>query len=192
MATDLAEDTELDEPDAPESSEEQAEPSGGFKLTGQKLKVVVLLLVVMGVQMAVGYMLLPAPASTSMETEDDSTDGSSETPDASEVDTVEVDLGSYNPTNSRGPAGSVIHVSFNLTAIVASNNKEDLKKAVQDTHGARIRAAVIRVIRSSNLEDLNDPDFNVIKRKIRSEINKVLQKTYINEVVLDRIRLMPQ
>ena len=164
MATDLAEATEIDEPDAPETSEEQPESRAGFQLSRQKLKIVVLLLVVMGVQMAVGYMLLPAPAVTSMESESDTTDGSGETPEVGAIDTVEVPLGSYNPTNSNGPTGSVLHVSFDLTAIVAASNKEDLKKAFFDTHGARIRAAVIRVIRSSNLEDLNDPDFNVIKR----------------------------
>lgn len=192
MATDLAEDKAIDGLDAPEAAQEQETPSGGFKLSGQKLKVVVLLLVVMGVQMSVGYMLLPAPAVTSMEPEGDTAEGAGGTTVAAGVNTVEVPLGSYNPTNSNGPSGSVLHVSFDLTAIVASDNNEGLKKAVFDTHKARIRSAVIRVIRSSNLEDLNDPDFNVIKRKIRSEINKVLQKTYVIEVVLDRIRLMPQ
>lgn len=48
------------------------------------------------------------------------------------------------------------------------------------------------MIRSSNLEDLNDPDSYVIKRKIREEINKVLTKTLIIEVVMDKFRLMPQ
>lgn len=201
MATDLAEDTDVDasnlpgdgeSPDQQEGSETVSSPRAAFQLSRQKLKVIVLLLVVMGVQMAVGYMLLPEPAVSSMGSADEAADGSADDSAQSSIDTVEVSLGSFNPTKSYGSGAAIIHVSFNLTAIVATDNKEPLLEAFKETHGARIRSAVGRVIRSSNLEDLADPKLYVIKRKIREEINKVLQKTYVNEVVLDEIRIMNQ
>ncbi len=199
MATDLAEDTDIDASDLPDDgespdgqgeSDQESSPRAAFQLTRQKLKVILLLLAVMGVQMAIGYTLLPKPTGSTMTAADESADGITDDSDQSTVDTVEVPLGSYNPTNSRG--GGIIHVSFNLTAIVASENVQPLKDAFNDTHGARIADAVIRVVRSSNLEDLNDPDSYVIKRKIREEINKVLPKTLIIEVVLDKFQMMPQ
>jgi len=125
-----------------------------------------------------------------METADESADAMGDDPAEGAIDTVEVSLGNYNPTNSLGVG--IVHVAFDLTAIAAAENAQALKVAFLETHGARIRSAVIRVIRSSNLEDLNDPESYVIKRKIREEINKVLPKTLIIEVVMDQFRLMPQ
>lgn len=189
MATGLADNPDVDTPPG-QGDESKPAPRSGFRLTGGKLKLTALLLVVMGVQVTVGYMLLPAPAASSREVDAPGGDGD---PVVDKVnDTVEVDLGDFNPTNLRGSGGVVMHVSFSLTGIVSRGNAEAFKTAVRDTHGARIRAAVIRVIRSSNLEDLKDPDFNVIRRKIREAINKVLQQSYVVEVVLDSIRLMPQ
>ncbi|MBT4866873.1 MAG: flagellar basal body-associated FliL family protein, partial [Planctomycetaceae bacterium] len=126
----------------------------------------------------------------SMEAEDEAADAMGDEPAEDGIDTVEVSLGNYNPTNSLGVG--IVHVAFDLTAIAAADNEQALKVAFLETHGARIRSAVIRVIRSSNLEDLNDPESYVIKRKIREEINKVLPKTLIIEVVMDKFRLMPQ
>jgi len=195
MATDLAEKTDIDAADLPADGElpdgqEASSSPGVLQLSRQKVKVIVLLLVVMGVQMAVGYVLLPEPAVTSMETANESADAMGDDPAEGAIDTVEVSLGNYNPTNSLGVG--IVHVAFDLTAIAAAENAQALKVAFLETHGARIRSAVIRVIRSSNLEDLNDPESYVIKRKIREEINKVLPKTLIIEVVMDQFRLMPQ
>ena len=165
MATDLAENTDIDTddpppegelPDGQEASDEASSSSGTFQLSRQKVKVIVLLLVVMGVQMTVGYMLLPEPTTNSMETEDEAADAMGDDPAEDSIETVEVSLGNYNPTNSRGVG--IVHVAFDLTAILAADNEQALKAAFLETHGARIRSAVIRVIRSSNLEDLNDPE----------------------------------
>lgn len=58
MATDLAEDTDVDTsdlpadgelPDGQEGSDEASSPRSAFQLSRQKLKVIVLLVVVMGV-----------------------------------------------------------------------------------------------------------------------------------------------
>jgi flagellar basal body-associated protein FliL len=186
MATDIAEEKETDVPVPEEVTPPEPLPQTGFRLSSKKLKLILLLLLVMGVQVAVGYMLLPEPAvskSSEPETVDELDPG---------INTVEVPLGQYNSTNSQAALGSVIHVSFKLTAIVAPENARAVKDAFSDTHESRIRAAVVRVVRSSSLEDLDDPELNVMKRKIRAEIDKVLPNSFIIEVIIGDVRLIPQ
>lgn len=192
MATDVAQETT--EPAAlDEQPSEDPTPQTGFRLTGKKLKVLLLLAAVMAVQVAVGYMLLPDPADSQTNDPDGVADSAIGDPEAENIKTVEVPVGGpFNVTNGRAAPGSVIHVSFKLTAIVAAAKSQEFQDTIKETHDARIRAAVVKVIRSSSLEELNDPDSNVMKRQIREEMNKVLQKDYVIEVVLGEIRLMPQ
>jgi hypothetical protein len=39
---------------------------------------------------------------------------------------------------------------------------------------------------------MNDPNLGTIKRLIREEINRLLQKTYVIEVVITDVRIMEQ
>ena len=191
MATDIAEKDNVDAPVPDEATSSEPEPQTGFSLSSKKLKLVLLLFLVMGVQVAVGYMLLPEPAA-SQSNDPDNVDQAVDGTDEGSIDTMEVKLGTYNSTNGQTGGSSVIHVSFELTGIVARQNSQAVKKAFSETHKSRIRAAVDKVIRSSSIEELNDPDFSVMKRKIRAEINKVLPKSFIIEIVISDIRLMPQ
>ena len=64
MATDIAEEEEVDASVFDELASPETETQTGFNLSSKKLRLVLLLLLVMGVQVAVGYMLLPKPAAT--------------------------------------------------------------------------------------------------------------------------------
>ena len=116
-----------------------------------------------------------------------------EADDATAVaDTSEVQIGNgFSCTNSRAAAGATVHVDFKLVALVAPKNTSSFETAVK-AHDARVRQAIIKVARSSSLEDLNDPNLSTIKRLIREEINKILHKSYINEVVISDFTTMEQ
>jgi hypothetical protein len=59
-------------------------------------------------------------------------------------------------------------------------------------HTARIRQAVNKIVRSSSLEELNDPSLGTIKRLTREEINRLLRKSYVSEVVITDVRIIEQ
>jgi len=108
------------------------------------------------------------------------------------TDAVEVAIDSFSTTNSRAAPGSVIHLTFKLTAVVAAGQDIAFENAANQHHNARVRQAVLKVARSASLEDLNDPNLTTIKRQLREEINKVLRKSYVSEVVISDFKTMEQ
>ena len=112
--------------------------------------------------------------------------------ESEDLDSVEVEIDSFSISNSLAAPGSVIHVSFKLVATVAMGQETAFGELVGKTKQARVRQAVIKVARSASLEDLQDPDLNVFKRQIKEEINKVLQKSYVNDVIISSFRTMEQ
>jgi flagellar basal body-associated protein FliL len=105
---------------------------------------------------------------------------------------VEVPIDTFNTSNRSAAAGSVIHVRFNLVATVPRGHEVALDDAVTRTMPARIRQAVMEVARSSSLDDLKDPELSVLKRKVKEEINKVLRKSLVSEVIISEFRTMEQ
>ena len=63
---------------------------------------------------------------------------------------------------------------------------------VKENNKARVKQAVIEVVRKSSLTDLNDPQLSTMKRMMKEAINKVLKKSYIIETVISEYRTMTQ
>ncbi len=112
--------------------------------------------------------------------------------EASEPDTVEVPIDSFSVSNSLAAPGSVIHVRFKLVATVAEGQDIAFAELVGKSKQARVHQAVIKVARSASLEDLQDPELSVFKRQIKEEINKVLHKSYVNDIIISQFRTMEQ
>ena len=143
-----------------------------------------------GVMLAEGvvlYLVLPR-------SEQASTAGAAEAApaDAPTADAVEVSVGQFQCTNSVAARGSTIFLTFDVAATVARKQSEAFSLAVSSHHKARVRQAIIQVARSSSMEDLKDPEFSVLKRQIKEEINKVLRKSYVDEIVISDIRMIEQ
>lgn len=177
MSTDVADEVTVE----PETEPEEPLRSPRLDFASKKVKIAGLLLTVMAVEAVVAYLLVPQPAPShgqSTGDEDPSQNSDLERTDLN-IDTAEVDIGTFNCTNSRASTGN-IHVTFELVAIVSASQRDNFERAANGINGAhkhRVRQAVIKVARSSNLEDLNDPNLSTMKRLIREEINKVLQKS---------------
>jgi hypothetical protein len=105
---------------------------------------------------------------------------------------VEVDLDSFNFTNNRVNPGSVVHISFKVVALVAKPQEIKFRDLATKTNKSRVRQVVERIVRSSELDDLNDPNLSTIKRLLREDINKVLARSFISEIVIHDYRLMEQ
>ena len=189
MSTDVAEEIAADS----ESEAQEPVSSRRFDFRSKKLKIVALLLVVMAVQAGVMYQFLPQRALSHGKSGNG--EDPSQTPDPeqtnSNVPTAEVSISTFSCTNSRASTGT-IHVTFELVAIVASDQELNFDQAANGVHKHRVRQAIVKVARSSSLDDLSDPNLSTMKRLIREEINKVLQKSYVIEVVISDFKTMEQ
>lgn len=192
MSTDVADEIAADS----ETDTEETVPSRRLDFASKKVKIAALLLAVMAVQVAVAYLLIPQPALSHGKPE--SGEDPSQSPDPEQIDlnidTAEVNIGTFSCTNNRASTGS-IHVTFDLVAIVSAGQAANFERAadgIKGVHKHRVRQAVIKVARSSNREDLSDPNLSTMKRLIREEINKVLQKSFIIEVVISDFKTMEQ
>ncbi len=189
MAQDDAATATAEAPEEAPAAEETSESKGRrFKLGGQKTKLLVLLLVVMAGEAGAIYWFLPGPANQPQA----SGDGDADSLNVDDVELVEVELGQFNVTNRKAAPGSVLHISFTLFAVVAKDQQVAFDLAANTEHKARVRQAVDKVVRSSNLDDISDPSLSTIKRLIREEINKVLRKSYVVEVVIDGFKTLEQ
>jgi len=103
-------------------------------------------------------------------------------------DTAEVMLGEFDSSNGTASPGSIVHVSFKIAAVTPTNLSSVLEQRLK-SHQARIRQIVNTIVRSASLEELNDPNLGTIKRLIREEINRLLRKSYVNEIVITDVRV---
>ena len=107
-------------------------------------------------------------------------------------DSIEVEVDSFNVTNTRSAADAIVHVSFKLVAVVAKGQEVEFDQAANKTHKARVRQAVIEVARSATMEDLADPNLTTFKRLIQEKINKSLRRSYVVEVIVSEFRTIEQ
>jgi flagellar basal body-associated protein FliL len=147
------------------------------------IKTLMVILVTMAVSVGGTYYVIGGSGKS---------DESSTDEEANAPDTVEVQIDSFNASNSLAAPGSVLHIRFDLVATVAQGQETAFAELVSKGKQARVRQAVIKVARSASLEDLQDPELNVFKRQIKEEINKVLHKSYVNDVIISSFRTMEQ
>ncbi len=167
------------ENDEPENDGEgEAPPKKG------KLKLILgtlALLLIVG-QSAAIYMLSSASAAEGGEASEE--DETEEEPEEAEVEQMEVFIDKFRCTNSTAKPGADITVSFGVYATVAAGQDVAFDTAVNKDHKGRVRQAIEKVVRGSNLDDLGDSNLGTIKRKIKEEVNKALRKSYIIEVII--------
>ena len=89
-------------------------------------------------------------------------------------------------------SGILWNVSFKLFAAVSPDAKTEFADAVGERYKARIKQAVVKVVRRSSIEDLRDPQLDLFKRNLKTEINNVLPERYVQEIIVADIRTMQQ
>ncbi|MCA9042145.1 MAG: flagellar basal body-associated FliL family protein [Planctomycetaceae bacterium] len=180
-----------------EASTEQLVGSESGSSTTKLIKIGALLAVVLGLQVIVVWWLLSRPAVPATEvTEEETIEGQFDEDNfndgASSVTDAEVVIDSFNCTNTSAIDEGVVHVSFHLSATTSPSNETDFQVAVTQTAERRVKEAVERVARNAPYEDLKDPYLNSIKRQIKDEINKVLRKSYVNEILITEFKIIEQ
>jgi len=155
-----------------------------------RLVLIGIMLAVMLVQGVVMYFLM-TPKASAGKGDDLKDPAAAEQEDAAGPDdSMEVAMGEFNCTNTATP-GVVIHIDFKLSAVTTSGQGAALEGLLK-SHQARVRQVVNRIVRSSKLEELNDPALGTIKRLIREEVNRLLRKSYVTEVIISDMRTVEQ
>lgn len=155
-----------------------AAPAGKSKF----MMIVGIIAVLIVAQAVITYFLMPKAAAPAPATADPAAPPPKTPAIADELpETAEVPLGDYNCTNSSNP-GTSIHFNFKLVAIVTPDKASGIKPKLE-SHSARLRQTVAKIIRSAKLEDLNEPSFGTIRRLLREEINRLL-RVDIDEIVI--------
>ncbi len=108
-----------------------------------------------------------------------------------EEEFAEVSLGEFSFSNTAAVPGIIMHVDFKLTALASTKQSSTLEAQFR-WNQERIREAVNKIVRSSSYDELNEPNLGTLKRLIREELNRVLAKDLINEIVINDIRVLEQ
>lgn len=159
------------------------------KKSGRLLLIGGLVTVMILAQGVITYLLMPKAASG--KPDDPKDPAAAEQDDATGTDdSVEVPIGDFNCSNNDTP-GVTIHIDFKLSAVTTSGQAAAFE-ALLKSHQGRVRQLVNRIVRSSKLVDLNDPALGTIKRLIREEVNRLLRKSYVTEVIISDMRTVEQ
>jgi flagellar basal body-associated protein FliL len=161
---------------------------------GKKLKIGLIVLVVMAIQAVAALLLLPkgqtTPASGQAAEAGHATE-EAKTAEKGGDSLVEGEIGAFSVSLEEN-SGILWNVSFKLFAAVSPDAKNEFADAVGERYKARIKQAVVKVVRRSSIEDLRDPQLDLFKRNLKTEINNVLPERYVQEIIVADIRTMQQ
>jgi hypothetical protein len=144
---------------------------------------------VVGVQTVLTIVLMPKPGASKPAEAEKKVEAE---PAAEEnSDHAEVPIGDFSNTNSTATPGVTIHFDFKLTAITTAKAESQLKDLLK-SNNARMKQEVGKIVRGASLEDLTDPNVATIRRLVREEINRLIRKSLIEEVVATDIRFVEQ
>lgn len=159
---------------------------------GKRLKIAIIVLVVMAVQAVAAALLLPKGQSTPAGGQAaEAGHGTDESHVEKADNLVEAEIGSFSVSLEEN-SGIIWNISFKLFAAVSPDAKTEVADAVGERFKARIKQAVVKVVRRSSIEDLRDPQLDLFKRNLKTEINNVLPERYVQEIIVADIRTMQQ
>lgn len=163
-----------------------------------KIKVLggVALLVLL--ECAVAYFLIPGPADviraaesrTRQQADYEDIDYDDRPFDAKE-ETVEIDLKEFGITNYRPLNETTMRIDFHLFATIASKDQAEFE-ALMGKHANRFREQVLVTVRSSDERELTDPTLGLLKRKILEKTNRILGKPMVRSMVFSDFSFVEQ
>lgn len=170
---------------APPPTTDAAPQAAAKSGKSKKLIIVVGIAVVILLQLGVVYYMFGTAKKKTDPLADGAVVAEAKGDDGALGELVEVPVGNseYNCTNGKAAKDVVFHVNFRVVALVTASQRQAFIDAMK-TSEARIREAIIKVGRNSSHEELNDPHASSIKRLIREDINKILKKSYVQNIVI--------
>ncbi len=144
----------------------------------------------MAVEAVVMLLMMPAQPKPAAGDAAEKTAGTEASKDEiSGGDFVEERIDEFKCTNNQEESN--LHLRFKIDAVVKASEKVPFRDAIT-ARKARIRQTVEKILRRASRDELNDPDLNTLKRLIREEVNKVLEKSYMTEAVIHDFSMIEQ
>lgn len=159
-----------------EVKEQAAEPG---KKKGRLVPILIIAGMMIGEGVGVFFLaktISPDP-SAAIAVEGESTDGGS----ADEAALMEIELAECRPSNKMG--GKLIAFHIRVSGLVSSKDFEAVKEMVETKQG-RIEDSVNIVIRSSEPKHFNEPGLETIKRRLKKELDRILNDPELIKGVL--------
>lgn len=165
-----------------------------MKLGGKTLIIAGIVLVAMVLEAVMIVVLMPGNNAAASGTDTESAETAAEEPvlAAADESSAEALIDTFSCTNTRVAPGSVVHLSFKLVAVIPKGQELPFEEAANKQHKNRVRQAVERIARSASMDELNDPHLSTLKRLLREEVNKVLGRSFVNEMVINEFRMLEQ
>ena len=163
-----------------------------------KLLIVGFMIVVVGVECAVAYFLIPDADEVAQLAEQRMADRLPATLSSDETDSekdakpvVELDLGDYSVTATQPNSSTALRVDFKLFGTLL---EEDEKEAIAlyDRNVHRFRDQILYEIRNSEPADLADPALGLIKRRILERSTAVFGKPIFRSILIPQFSYIEQ
>jgi flagellar basal body-associated protein FliL len=143
----------------------------------------------MTVEAVVFVMLMPRSSKPTAGAAADGTGDAAATPEAPTSDYAEEPIGEFKCTNNQEE--SMLHLRFKVDAVVKSSERVPFRDA-NNARKARVREVIEKIVRSASRDDLDDPNLSTLKRLIKVEVNKVLEKSFVTEAVIHDFSMIEQ
>jgi len=174
-------------PETQPAPEPAAEPGGKSPLV-TVAKIAAFVIVILSAEALIALWFIPSAEDVSAMAEARYENSEADADPVSELEgadtdgpTVEVDLEDYSVTAYQPLSNTTLRIDFHLYGTVAESEKDEFKRLF-DENKHRIREQVIVTIRSSEVTDLTDAGWGLIKRKIHDKINRTLGKSMLKTV----------
>jgi flagellar basal body-associated protein FliL len=173
-------------------TEKAAAAPAKSRFGGRRIKIAIIVASVMGIQAVAAMLLLPKGSSVTSSSGEAAESGPHAAEHAGKADNLEeVEVDKFSCSIELDD-GILWFVSFRLFAAIDANSASHFKDAVNEKYKARVRQAVVKVVRMSSINDLRDPQLDLLKRNLKTELNNVLPKRYVQEIIISEIRTMQQ
>ena len=108
------------------------------------------------------------------------------------ADVLEADLGGFSVTSYIHVTNTHLRIDFKLFGIVKMEDEAEFLTRIEANRN-RIREKVIVTVRSVNMADLlEDPALGLLKRKIVINLNRVLGKELLRDIVFSDYSVIEQ
>jgi flagellar basal body-associated protein FliL len=183
----------MTQPPAPAPAAVEAPaPAKKKLLSGKRIKIILIVVGVMVLPAVGAALLLPKghAAATGEQAAEGGATHSEESHSQKSENLVEVEVGTFSISVEPDDA-QMWNISFKLFATIATDAQSHFSDA-SEKYKARLRQAVVEVVRRSSIKDLRDPQLDLMKRELKSQLNNVMPEPYIQEVIVSEIRVMQQ
>jgi flagellar basal body-associated protein FliL len=175
---------------APAAATEGAPKPKKKLLSGKQIKLILIVAGVLVLPAIGAALLLPKGHAASGEQSGEGGTHGEESHSQKSENVVEVEVGSFS-VSFEPDDSQMWNVSFKLFATVAAGSQSHFADD-GEKYKARLRQAVVEVVRRSSIKDLRDPQLDLMKRALKSQLNNVLPEPYIQEIIVYDVRLMQQ